>query len=188
MDPTPDIATRAGEAVAAVPVAEDSLDVLVLADTHLRRDWPNRDLPRAVRDLLDQADVVLHAGDVLEPEHLEDLRRYAPLHVVRGNNDRELGDVPERLEVTLGGVRVGMVHDSGPARGRAGRLHAMFPDADVVVFGHSHIPWNERGVDGQLLFNPGSPTERRRQPHRTAGRLVLAGGRVIDARVVVVDD
>ena len=166
----------------------ESLEVLVLADTHLRRDWPNRALPDRVGDLLEQADVVLHAGDVLEHEHLEDLRRHAPLHVVRGNNDRELHDVPERLEVVLGGVRIGMVHDSGPARGRAGRLHAMFPDADVVVFGHSHIPWNEPGVDGQLLFNPGSPTERRRQPHRTAGWLVLAEGRVADATIVVVDD
>lgn len=165
-----------------------SLGVLVLADTHLRRDWPRRRLPCRVRDLLGEADVVLHAGDVLEHEHLDDLRRYAPLHVVRGNNDRELDGVPERIEVTLAGVRVGMVHDSGPTRGRAGRLHAMFPDADVVVFGHSHVPWNERGVDGQLLFNPGSPTERRGQPHRTAGWLDLADGRVHEARIVVVDD
>ena len=166
----------------------ESLGVLVLADTHLRRDWPNRELPGRVTDLLQRADVVLHAGDVLEPEHLEHLRRHAPLHVVRGNNDRELHEVPERLEVTLAGVRVGMVHDSGPARGRGARLHAMFPDADVVVFGHSHIPWNERGLEGQLLFNPGSPTERRRQPHRTAGWLVLDDGRVEEATVVVLDD
>ena len=165
-----------------------SLGVLVLADTHLRRDWPNRQLPGSVRGLLEQAEVVLHAGDVLEPEHLEDLRRYAPLHVVRGNNDRELHEVPERLELSLHGVHIGMVHDSGPARGRARRLHTMFPDADVVVFGHSHVPWNEPGVDDQLLFNPGSPTERRRQPHRTAGWLELADGRVTDARIVVVDD
>ena len=164
------------------------LHVLVLADTHLRRDWPNRVLPGQVRAMLEEADVVLHAGDVLQPEHLDDLARYAPLHVVRGNNDRELDGVPERLEVELDGVRVGMVHDSGPARGRAGRLHAMFPDADVVVFGHSHVPWDEVGVDGQRLFNPGSPTERRQQPHRTAGWLDVEAGRVVDLRTVVVDD
>lgn len=164
------------------------LHVLVLADTHLRRDWPNRVLPDRVRAMLEEADVVLHAGDVLQPEHVDDLARYAPLHVVRGNNDRELHDVPERLEVELEGVRVGMVHDSGPTRGRAARLHAMFPDADVVVFGHSHVPWDEEGVDGQRLFNPGSPTERRQQPHRTAGWLDVEDGRVVDLRTVVVDD
>lgn len=162
------------------------LHVLVLADTHLRRDWPNRTLPGRVREQLEEADAVLHAGDVLEPEHLDDLRRYAPLHVVRGNNDRELTEAPERVEVELAGVRIAMVHDSGPARGRARRLHGWFPDADVVVFGHSHIPWNERGVDDQLLFNPGSPTERRRQPHRTTGWLDLDAGRVVDARIEVV--
>jgi uncharacterized protein len=96
--------------------------------------------------------------------------------------------LPETLELELAGVRVAMLHDSGPARGRERRLHERFPDADVVVFGHSHIPWNAEGVDGQLLFNPGSPTERRRQPHRTVGVLELDAGRVTDARIVVVDD
>lgn len=165
-----------------------ALGVLVLADTHLRRDWPNRTLPPRVHELLAEADVVLHAGDVLEPEHLDDLRRHAPLHVVRGNNDRELHDVPEQLVVELAGVRIGMVHDSGPTRGRAERLRRRFPDADVVVFGHSHVPWNQEGVGGQLLFNPGSPTERRRQPHRTVGWLDLADGRVRTAALLVVDD
>lgn len=83
------------------------LRALVLADTHLRRDWPNRVLPPTVREMLDAADVVLHAGDVLQREHLDALAAYAPLHVVRGNNDRELHDVPERLELELAGVHVG---------------------------------------------------------------------------------
>ncbi len=169
-------------------MADDVVRVLVLADTHLRRDWPRRQLPRRVRDLAEAADVILHAGDVLEREHLDDLGRYAPVHVVRGNNDRELVDVPERLEVEVAGVRIGMVHDSGSRQGRAQRLHAMFPRADVVVFGHSHVPWNETGVDGQLLFNPGSPTERRRQPHRSVGILELAGGTVRDARIELLAD
>lgn len=164
------------------------LHVLVLADTHLRRDWPNRTLPTRVREMLGEADVILHAGDVLQPEHLDDLARHAPLHVVRGNNDDELEGVPERLDLELAGVRLGMVHDSGPARGRAARLHGMFPDADVVVFGHSHVPWDVVGVGGQRLFNPGSPTERRQQPHRTAGWLDVADGRVLKLRTVVVDD
>jgi uncharacterized protein len=163
--------------------------VVVLADTHLRRAWPNRRLPRLAVAALETADVILHAGDVTEAEHLEALRHYAPVHAVLGNNDRSLvGFLPESLEVVLAGVRVGMIHDSGPSRGRERRLHDRFPDADVVVFGHSHVPWNRPGIDGQLLFNPGSPTERRSRPHRTIGVLELAAGRVADARIETVDD
>jgi uncharacterized protein len=94
--------------------------------------------------------------------------------------------LPERLELELAGVRVGMVHDSGPARGRADRLHAMFPAADLVVFGHSHIPWDEVGVDGQRLLNPGSPTQRRRQPVATCARVVLTDGGVGEIRILPV--
>jgi uncharacterized protein len=163
--------------------------VIVIADTHLRRDWPNRRLPAPAVDLLATADVILHAGDVTQPEHLEEIGRHAPLHAVLGNNDPELADVlPETLEVELAGVRIGMIHDSGPTRGRERRLHERFPDADVVVFGHSHVPWNAPGEAGQLLFNPGSPTERRQQPHRTLGVLELADGEVVQARIEVVDE
>jgi uncharacterized protein len=163
--------------------------VVVIADTHLRRAWPNRRLPAPAVRALAEADVILHAGDITEPEHLDDLRRHAEVHAVLGNNDPELvGVLPETLEVELAGVRVGMIHDSGPARGRAPRLHRTFPEADVVVFGHSHIPVNEPGVEGQLLFNPGSPTERRRQPHRTIGILELADGQVREARIQIVDE
>ncbi|MBS3940107.1 MAG: metallophosphoesterase family protein [Actinobacteria bacterium] len=163
--------------------------VVVTADTHLRREWPRRRLPRAAEAWLERADVILHAGDITQAEHLDQLGRHAPVHAVLGNNDRELtGALPETLELTLEGVRIGMIHDSGPVRGRAERLHAGFPDADLVVFGHSHIPWDGTGVDGQRLFNPGSPTERRRMPHRTIGVLDLADGRVVDLRLEVVDD
>jgi uncharacterized protein len=163
--------------------------VVVIADTHLRRSWPNRRLPSAAERELATADVILHAGDITQAEHLETLAEHAPVHAVLGNNDPELVDLlPETLEIELAGVRVAMIHDSGPARGRQRRLHQRFPDADVVVFGHSHIPWNAPGEGGQLLFNPGSPTERRRQPHRTVGVLDLEAGEVVDARIVVVDD
>jgi uncharacterized protein len=163
--------------------------VVVIADTHLRRSWPNRRLPEAARRVLATAEVILHAGDITQAEHLDDLARYAPVHAVLGNNDPELaGVLPETLDVDLAGVRLGMIHDSGPAKGRERRLHARFPEAKVVVFGHSHIPWNTTGEAGQLLFNPGSPTERRRQPHRTIGVMELADGRVVDARIEVVDD
>jgi predicted phosphodiesterase len=80
-----------------------------------------------------------------------------------------------------------MVHDSGPSTARAGRMRRRFPEADVVVFGHSHIPWDQAGVDGQLLFNPGSPTERRAQPHHTLGTIELVDGRVTDHTIHVLD-
>lgn len=167
-----------------------SLRVVVVADTHLKRQWPNRSLPDAAVAALRTADVVLHAGDITQAEHLEQLADVAgaPVYAVLGNNDAELtGTLPETLELELAGVRVGMIHDSGPARGREQRLHDRFPTADVIVFGHSHIPWNAEGIGGQLLFNPGSPTERRRQPHRTLGVLTLSGGAVRRASIEIVD-
>ncbi len=164
------------------------MHVVVIADTHLRRSWPNRRLPDAAHRLLAGADIILHAGDITQAEHLNELTRYAPLHAVLGNNDPELrGLLPETVELELAGVRIGMIHDCGPARGRERRLRARFPTADVVVFGHSHIPWSAPGLDGQLLFNPGSPTERRRQPHRTIGVLELGDGMVRDARIEICD-
>ena len=153
--------------------------VVVVSDTHIRRGGKRR-LPDAAYPYLEAADVILHAGDVVVGEVLDELRGFAPVHAVLGNNDQELvGLLPETLLVELGGVPLGMVHDSGPSTGRAGRLHRRFPDASVVVFGHSHIPWDQTGLDGQLLFNPGSPTERRAQPHHTLGTLDLEDGRVV---------
>ena len=156
--------------------------VVVLADTHIRRGVAGalRKLPDAAYAHLEQADVILHAGDILVGEVLDELGGFAPVHAVLGSNDAELfGLLPETRSLDIDGVRIAMIHDSGPAAGRAGRMHRLFPDAGVVVFGHSHIPWDDSGVDGQLLFNPGSPTERRSQPHRTLGTLHLDGGRVV---------
>jgi len=160
--------------------------VIVLSDTHIRRGG-KRGLPDAVYRALDGADLVLHAGDLVSDVVLDDLARFAPVEAVLGNNDVDLGDVlPIERSLDVDGVRVAMVHDSGPRQGRAGRMHRRFPDADVVVFGHSHIPWNEEGVDGQLLFNPGSPTERRRQPHCTYGVLELEDGVVTSRSIIAV--
>lgn len=156
----------------------------VLADTHMgpasRRRLPDRAL-----DELRRADVVLHAGDVVAGEVLDELAGYGPVHAVLGNNDHELtGVLPERLELDLDGLTVGMVHDSGPRRGREARLHRAFPHCDLVIFGHSHIPWNEAGLAGQWLLNPGSPTDKRRQPRPTLATVEVVGGRIERTEIV----
>jgi putative phosphoesterase len=160
--------------------------VAVLADTHSPRHWKR--CPPLVARLLDGVDAILHAGDVCLAETLTELGTYAPVHAVLGNNDgpdvAEWG-APERLELDLDGLAVAMIHDSGPAKGRGVRLRRMFPSAALVVFGHSHIPWDET-VDGQRAFNPGSPTDRRRQPTATMGELHIADGRLVSARILPV--
>ncbi|MGI9079898.1 MAG: metallophosphoesterase family protein [Acidimicrobiales bacterium] len=157
--------------------------VVVLADTHIRRGSTRR-LSDAVYAHLERADLILHAGDVVVADVLDELEGFAPMHTVLGNNDVELvGLRPETRVFDVEGVRIGMIHDSGASTGRAGRLRRRFPDADVVVFGHSHIPWDTEGVEGQVLFNPGSPTERRSQPHKTLGTLDVDDGRVVDRRI-----
>ncbi len=157
--------------------------VVVIADTHIHRGGRRR-LPAAGYAHLERADVVLHAGDILTGAVLDELSGFAPVHAVLGNNDHELvGVLPEVVELDIDGVRVGMVHDSGATGGRERRMRRMFPDADVVVFGHSHIPWLEPGVDGQLLLNPGSPTERRRQPVHTLATFDVEDGRVVASAI-----
>jgi putative phosphoesterase len=152
--------------------------VVVLADTHIVGSGSER-LPAPVWDALRSAEVILHAGDVVSAEFLDELRALAPLHAVLGNNDRTLvGVLPDQVELEFDGVRIAMLHDSGARRGREGRIARRFPSARVVVFGHSHIPWNEPGIEGQLLFNPGSATQRRSQPRRTFGVLQFDRGEV----------
>jgi uncharacterized protein len=161
------------------------LRVLVLADTHLRADLSK--LPADVWEHVEDADVVLHAGDVVTRDLLDALRARRPVHAVVGNNDAALvGALPDRLELELAGVRIALVHDSGPRAGRERRVHRWFPDARLVVFGHSHEPVDAEGVDGQRLFNPGSAVQRRRQPRRTVGRLVLAEGHIVSHEIVPV--
>ena len=164
----------------------DALRAVVLADTHLS-DGLDR-LPASVLDHLRAADVILHAGDIVDHRLLDDLADIAPTHAVLGNNDHGLvGTLPERLELDLAGVSVAMVHDSGARVGRPARMRRWFPTADLVVFGHSHDPVDELGVDGQRLFNPGSPTQKRRQPHPTIGVVELADGHIAGHRIVRVD-
>jgi uncharacterized protein len=150
--------------------------VVVLADTHLR---DGRRLPDAVYERLAHADVVLHAGDVVSDELLEELDGFGELHVVRGNNDGAVRRaLPERWVGELAGVRVAMVHDSGATKGRGGRMRRQFPAADIVVYGHSHRPDDSVSDAGQRLFNPGSPTQRRRAPAPSFGELELVDGRI----------
>ncbi len=146
---------------------------LVVADTHLTPATLDR-MPAEVWAMAEAADAVLHAGDVVSEPVLDALAERAPLHAVLGNNDEGLLSLPEVVELDLAGHRVAMVHDSGPTAGRHRRMARRFPDADVVVFGHSHAPLVERDGDGPLLVNPGSPTHRRRQPVHTVAWLDLA--------------
>jgi hypothetical protein len=160
--------------------------IVVLADTHLRPGG-KRALPAAVYEALDGAGAVLHAGDVVAAPLLDELRGYAPLAVVLGNNDTELvGLLPLSCTAELGGVRIGMIHDSGDRKGRAARMSRRFPDCAVVVFGHSHKPVNELGVGGQRLFNPGSATYPRAEPQPTFGVLDCEDGVLRSAQIVAV--
>ena len=159
--------------------------VVVLSDTHVRRGG-RKLVPAAALEHLRGADAILHAGDVLEQWFLDELAELAPVHAVLGNNDAGL-DLPERLEVELAGVHVGMVHDSGARTGREARLSRWFPGCGLVVFGHSHVPLDGRGLHGQRLLNPGSPTDRRTQPHHTLALVDLADGMVCATEIVELD-
>jgi uncharacterized protein len=165
-------------------VSGSLIRVAVLADTHVRS-GAERPLPNPAYDRLAEADVILHAGDILVGEMLTALRAYASVHAVLGNNDRSLvGALPETLEIELAGVPIAMVHDSGATKGRAKRMRRRFPHSAVVVFGHSHQPVDEIGQEGQRLFNPGSPTQRRRAPTKTMGWLELRAGEVVGHEIV----
>jgi putative phosphoesterase len=150
----------------------------VISDTHLLRG--SRRLPDACVAELAAADAILHAGDLMEAAVLDALEALGPpVHAVRGNVDSaELqARLPATRVVEAAGARIAMIHDAGPREGRLGRLRRRFPEADAVVFGHSHLPLHE-AAGGFQIFNPGSPTERRRAPRHTMGRAHAEDGRV----------
>jgi len=135
---------------------------------------------------LEDVDLILHAGDVCRAEVLDELSAYAPVEVVLGNNDGPdvaAWGATETLALSLDGLAVAMVHDSGPTVGRVARMRRRFPEAELVVYGHSHIPMDLE-ESGLRVFNPGSPTDRRRQPHGTMGRLQIVAGAVVRAEIV----
>ncbi|MCG5434412.1 metallophosphoesterase [Mycobacterium sp. MYCO198283] len=158
--------------------------LLLIADTHVPK--RARDLPAAVWDEVERADVVVHAGDWVDVALLDALAaRSRRLVGCWGNNDgAELrARLPERADVTLGSVRFTVVHETGSAAGRDARMAAAYPDTDVLVFGHSHIPWDTTASSGLRLLNPGSPTDRRRQPFCTYMTATADDGRLADVRL-----
>ncbi|WKN49331.1 metallophosphoesterase [Nocardioides sp. Arc9.136] len=153
---------------AADPAAPARLELVLMADTHLPK--RAKDLPAELWAAVEAADVVVHAGDWVDEATLDRLEeRSRRLVACWGNNDGPglRARLPEVARVELGGVRLGVVHETGGRAGREARADAAYPDLDVLVFGHSHIPWDTTTPGGLRLLNPGSPTDRRRQPHCT---------------------
>lgn len=164
---------------AAGPIA-----LVLTADTHLPK--RAKRLPSALLEAMDAADVVFHAGDWVDGATLDLFEsRSARLVACWGNNDGpELrARIPERADVTLGGLRFTVTHETGAATGRERRMAAAYPDTDVLVFGHSHIPWDTHADNGLRLLNPGSPTDRRRQPHCTFMTATVSDGALHDVHV-----
>lgn len=159
--------------------------MLLISDTHI----PGRArvLPEAVVRAADEADLIVHAGDWVSEGVLDELRRHGEVLGVWGNNDGAdlRARLPEIARREIEGVRFAVIHETGDAKTRERRMPVAFPDTDVLVFGHSHIPWDTSG-EGLRLLNPGSPTDRRRQPHHTYMTLVVDDGALADVRLATV--
>jgi len=163
------------------------LNLVLIADTHVPK--RAKDLPAQVWAAVESADVVFHAGDWVTADMLDQLEgRSRSLVGVYGNNDGPglRARLPETVHVTLEGVRFAMVHETGQAKGREQRCEALYPQTDFLVFGHSHIPWDTTSPGGLRLLNPGSPTDRRRQPACTFMTATVDGGRLAGVRLVEV--
>ncbi|MCV2491581.1 metallophosphoesterase [Geodermatophilus sp. YIM 151500] len=158
-----------------------AVSLVLTSDTHVPK--RARDLPPALWAAIEAADVVVHAGDWVDVALLDEFeRRSRRLVAVYGNNDHgELRErLPEVARAEIAGVRLAVIHETGGKQGREARCAARFSDADVLVFGHSHIPWDTTAGTGLRLVNPGSPTDRRRQPHGTFVTAVADGGTLRD--------
>ena len=152
------------------------MDIAIISDTHLPRG--ERALPDACVARLREADLIIHAGDFMRLSVLRYLQRLGPRVIgVHGNVDDSdvRAALPEAELVSTEQAQIGVVHDAGPATRRIERLKRRFPQADGVIFGHSHTPLHERAAGGFQIFNPGSPTERRRAPHHTMGIAHVSG-------------
>lgn len=154
--------------------------LVLTADTHVPK--RARDLPPQLWDAIGQADVVVHAGDWVDVALVDVISSRVRLIGVYGNNDGQVirAKLPEIAYADLDGVRLAVVHETGPKDRREQRCAARFPDVDVLVFGHSHIPWDTLASNGLRLLNPGSPTDRRRQPHATFMTASIVSGTLAD--------
>jgi uncharacterized protein len=163
-----------------------TVEIAIISDTHMPRGW--RRLPEACVARLRAADLIVHAGDLSTVGVLRELETFARVVAVHGNVDDAgvRAALPTVATVEAAGSRLAVIHDSGPARGRIGRLRQQFPAADAVIFGHSHLPLHERADDGFQIFNPGSPTERRRAPRHTMG-IARAGGGGLTFELIELD-
>ncbi len=161
-----------------------STTLAIVADTHMPRGA--RGLPDRCLEICADADLIVHAGDLMEASVLEMFEALRPpVKAVHGNVDSAelVSNLPECLSLDLESVQIGVIHDSGPKTGRLVRMKSLFPDHDAVIFGHSHLPLHE--TDGEFqIFNPGSPTERRRSPFKSMGRAVVEGS---DIRFELID-
>ena len=154
------------------------MEIAIISDTHMPR--RGRALPEACRSRLRRADLIVHAGDVSTLEVLREIESFGRVVAVHGNVDDAAvrAALPATAVVPCDGRRVAVIHDAGAAIGRLRRMRKRFADADAVVFGHSHMPLHESDEDGFQIFNPGSPTERRRALHHTMGLAHVSGGRL----------
>jgi putative phosphoesterase len=155
--------------------------LLIISDTHIPA--RARTLPAPVWSAVDGADVVIHAGDWIDVPTLDEIsERARRLVAVYGNNDGPAlrRRLPEIARAEIDGLRLAVVHETGPATGREQRCAAAFPDTDLLVFGHSHIPWDTTAQTGLRLLNPGSPTDRRRQPAATYLTAAIEAGQLLD--------
>jgi uncharacterized protein len=169
------------ENVAACNHVVVAVSLVLTADTHLPK--RSRDLPHSLWVAIDAADVVVHAGDWVDVALLDQLEARARRLVgVYGNNDHGplRQRLPEVARAEIEGIRMAVVHETGDRKGREERCAVSFPDTDLLVFGHSHIPWDTTAPSGLRLLNPGSPTDRRRQPHGTFVTAVADGGQLRD--------
>jgi putative phosphoesterase len=151
--------------------------IALISDTHMPKG--TRRLPDICVQHLKRADLIVHAGDLSRLSVLQDLEAYGRVHAVHGNVDdtEARAALPETAEFEAGGARIAVIHDAGPAKGRLERMSRRFPAANAVIFGHSHTPLHETAPDGFQIFNPGSPTERRRAPWPSMGLARVDDGR-----------
>jgi uncharacterized protein len=153
------------------------MQIAIISDTHMPKG--DRRLPDECVARLRAADLIIHAGDLTELGVLRELESHGAVVAVHGNVDAPAvrATLPQTAQIQADGATIALIHDAGPAKGRLERLRGRFPGANAVVFGHSHIPLHERTRDGFQIFNPGSPTERRRSPHQTMGIATVRDGK-----------